>query len=70
MRAIHIKTALQHNSLPIRLGKSQKFGNVFYGQNFKKAKFCICDSYTIGDGETSLEDKELTVLHNTNTHAL
>ena len=69
MRAIHIKTALQHNFLPIRLGKSQKFGNVFYGQNFKKAG-AACDSYTIGDGETSLEDKELTVLHNTNTHAL
>ena len=24
----------------------------------------------IPNGETSLEDKELTVLHNTNTHAL
>ena len=47
MRAIHIKTALQHNFLPIRLGKSQKSGNVFYGQNFKKAG-AACDSYTIG----------------------
>ena len=29
VRAIHIKTALQHNFLPVRLGKSQKLVNVF-----------------------------------------
>ena len=69
MRAIHIKTALQHNFLPVRLGKSQKLGNVFYGQNFKKAG-AACDSYRNRDGETSLEGKELIVLHKTNTHAL
>ena len=38
VRAIHIKTALQHNFLPVRLGKSQKLGNVFLWAKLQESR--------------------------------